>query len=672
MHFPHVPRGPAKRSGEAALLCLVLIACACSKENTPSAPEYCENGGYWSQMASPVSSDLDGVWGSARDDVWAVGSNGVILHYDGVEWSLVEHGFASTLDHVQGTSADDVWAAGWEEGETRVYHYDGSTWSRSDPGFNGKIRGMWVAGPDSVWTTGSHLNQGRIWHYDGSGWAAVGNEMDEVRSAWSPSPDTTYFIGSTYSGSEVDPPAYDVVRYDGSSFETMYSLEWTDFNGIFGIDENNIYVVGDTWNEAALDITGLILSGDGTNFSVMDVDPEHEINDLWGNLPENLFAVGDHGTILQRDQSGWRSVDVGIDAQLKGVWGVSGTKAFAVGSAGTILHYTCDPPEEDTDTGPETFDFEELFHYEGTEFYGIWAESPSELYIASTTGVWLVHDEVNADLIWTKSGMYLEGIWGAAGTANVFAVGADSDGALIVHCNGDECQEMEVESPATLVDIHGFSATEVYAVGYNYSGGYPLAFVLQYDGNTWQSMELESDTMLTDIWGAAPDDLWVTGWTFEGDGEVEYGRILHYDGIEWTLAEDCLETDLLNIHGNAQGNIIAVGQNEFAPVLGGSPFGQVMRFDGSQWSEILTQDERGFRAVWVSPNEEIYIGASRWLEVEQKLETEVLRFTGDDFEVLSCQTTDPGDPIEDFWGESDDVLFAITREGSLLRRSDGL
>jgi hypothetical protein len=45
-------------------------------------------------MESGTTYELRGVWGSAADDVFAVGIGGVIRHYDGNEegsWSLVEN-----------------------------------------------------------------------------------------------------------------------------------------------------------------------------------------------------------------------------------------------------------------------------------------------------------------------------------------------------------------------------------------------------------------------------------------------------------------------------------------------------------------------------------------------------------------------------------------------------
>jgi hypothetical protein len=50
----------------------------------------------WTSFSSPMSSGttdyLLAVWGSASDDVFAVGEGGLILHYDGASWSAMASG----------------------------------------------------------------------------------------------------------------------------------------------------------------------------------------------------------------------------------------------------------------------------------------------------------------------------------------------------------------------------------------------------------------------------------------------------------------------------------------------------------------------------------------------------------------------------------------------------
>lgn len=55
-------------------------------------------------MYSPSTEDLNGIWGFGQSDVWAVGIQGTIFHFDGTSWKKV---FKSTNPSCLG----DVWAA---------------------------------------------------------------------------------------------------------------------------------------------------------------------------------------------------------------------------------------------------------------------------------------------------------------------------------------------------------------------------------------------------------------------------------------------------------------------------------------------------------------------------------------------------------------------------------
>lgn len=102
-------------------------------------------------------SSLFGVWASSDTDVWAVGANGVVRHYDGdgVLWKAVEVPTSSTLNAVWGSSASDVWAVG---DDAVVLHYDGASWSRVKiAGLSGrrpKLTSVWVPASGHVWVGG--------------------------------------------------------------------------------------------------------------------------------------------------------------------------------------------------------------------------------------------------------------------------------------------------------------------------------------------------------------------------------------------------------------------------------------------------------------------------------------------------------------------------------------
>lgn len=73
--------------------------------------EYCDTEGW-----------LQDVWGSSGNDVFAVGDNGTILHYDGTQWRQMNSGTSETLYDVWGVSGSDVFAVG--TGGTILHYAD--------------------------------------------------------------------------------------------------------------------------------------------------------------------------------------------------------------------------------------------------------------------------------------------------------------------------------------------------------------------------------------------------------------------------------------------------------------------------------------------------------------------------------------------------------------------
>jgi hypothetical protein len=74
------------------------------------------DGSAWATAPNPLDSAIS-VWGSASDDIWAVGgpmppSTTYISRFNGVQWMTVPTPSTMPLQAVRGTSATNVWAAG--------------------------------------------------------------------------------------------------------------------------------------------------------------------------------------------------------------------------------------------------------------------------------------------------------------------------------------------------------------------------------------------------------------------------------------------------------------------------------------------------------------------------------------------------------------------------------
>jgi hypothetical protein len=94
------------------------------------------------RVEHPAERPLEGVWGASASDVFAVGMEGTILHYDGAAWRAMQSPTTETLMDVWGTSPEDVFAVG--HGGT-ILHYDGTVWRAMESGTDANLWGVWGA-----------------------------------------------------------------------------------------------------------------------------------------------------------------------------------------------------------------------------------------------------------------------------------------------------------------------------------------------------------------------------------------------------------------------------------------------------------------------------------------------------------------------------------------------
>ena len=250
--------------------------------------------GAWTPMTSGTTNWLSGVWGSSGSDVFAVGLNGTILHYNGSTWSSMTSGTTNGLGGVWGSSASDVFAVG---SSGKILHYNGSTWSSMTSGTSYDLWGVWGSSGNDVFAVG---DSGTIVHYNGSTWSTMNSGV----------------------------PTYDL-------------------NDIWGSSGNDVFAVGYEG------VGGTIMQYDGTIWSpIMKAEKTLSFTSVWGSSHNDVFAVGldvaligidssKQNTIYHYNGTTWSLMTVGYSVlALNGVWGSSGADVFAVGRGGTILHYT--------------------------------------------------------------------------------------------------------------------------------------------------------------------------------------------------------------------------------------------------------------------------------------------------------------------------------------------
>ncbi|MFC1639803.1 Ig-like domain-containing protein [Gemmatimonadota bacterium] len=230
----------------------------------------------------------------------------------------------------------------------------------------------------------------RTLHYDGAAWSEIlqGGESYVVGGM---GPNDVYAVGSA------------VFHYDGSGWREQPSGTTEGLSGVWGASPDDVYAVGDH---------GTIVHYDGTDWREQSSGTTEHLTDVWGTGASDVYAVGVHGTILHFDGTGWREQSSGTTLLLMAVWGTSPNDVYVVGDAGTILH---------TD-GSGWRVHANLSGW----LWGVWGSSPSDIYAVGIFGA--IHHYDGSD--WSAlgeldaNGEHLRGVW-AMSSSDVYVVGGD-------------------------------------------------------------------------------------------------------------------------------------------------------------------------------------------------------------------------------------------------------
>ncbi len=243
----------------------------------PAMAQTDDDDGNWKEMESGTKEDLSGIWGSSSSDVFAVGLEGTILHYDGDTWEEMTSNTTNGLRGVWGSSSTDIFAVG---GNGTIRHYDGSTWEEMNSGTTRYLYDVWGSSSSDVFAVGS---KGVIQHYDSSTWEKeTGSRVqsyipqEDLVCVWGSSPDhilaVTFGTVRTYDDGNTRRLGT-IMYYNGSNWRKMFSIT-KNFSDI---------------RDAAL-------------FS----DPM--VSDVWCSSFSDVFAVGAEciiGDALKRERTIW-------------------------------------------------------------------------------------------------------------------------------------------------------------------------------------------------------------------------------------------------------------------------------------------------------------------------------------------------------------------------------
>lgn len=254
---------------------------------------------------------------SAPDDVYAVGRDGTVYHYDGTSVSPMASNTASDLYGVFGLSSSAVWAVG---AGGLVVRYDGNRWSDMASGADVDLYSVWASGPDNVFAVGQG---GIIRHYDGNAWStmSIGVTVD-LSAVFGTAADHVVAVSTTGT----------FLRYDGNTWSIMGTADGRSFIDLWGLAADDYYAAG---------FGGALWHYDGSSWSGVDIgNVSEDLQGVWGSATDDLYVTaGFGGLVLHYDGSSWIRLSIPGVKYAKDIWGVAADTIFVNGASGGIYRY---------------------------------------------------------------------------------------------------------------------------------------------------------------------------------------------------------------------------------------------------------------------------------------------------------------------------------------------
>ncbi len=334
----------------------------------------CEESDFCSVSAPIGGRSLLAVWGSTKNDVWAAGTGGTIVHFDGTKWDAVESPTKQPIFALWGSSASDVWLASSRAAVFRGGAFQAgstaSTWTtlpELTPVRNpwspkeSMMLALWGSEKDDVWIGGepyqidewgAFASQWRTrlpTEEDSSPWTATkiggGTEATTppIRGIWGSSKNDVWAVGGGdglyYSNVSTRGKTYHSTSVDGSGLPV-----WTE------VDSQSVALLFAVWGSAPGDVWAV--GNEGTirhwvtgakRWEIVPSPTTENLRAIWGSGPNDIWVVGEYATILHYDGKSWElatsALAVGAKPNLNGVWGSGADDVWAVGK-GITLHFT--------------------------------------------------------------------------------------------------------------------------------------------------------------------------------------------------------------------------------------------------------------------------------------------------------------------------------------------
>lgn len=504
------------------------------------SPLACTADGLCWEAPLPFGMNLRDVSAVAANDVWAVGSQGTILHYDGNRWSFTPSGTLEDLQSVSASSATNAWIAGGNNG--LVLRWNGTNWSTVNTGFNTFTTGVYTAGPTSVFVT--ELGPNTL-HYAAAGnWprmqAAARPAAAFLRGISGTSANNVYVYGDDFS----------VSRWNGSSWSFL-ARTYTP-QGIYTPSDGVAYMQHSTSQMYRINGTTYVTP---PTAPTADISGASGIVGLWGINANNIFTAGPGGVLYRFDGTSWSTIqtqikEVGVFAKGSGA---AANDMWLVGPRGTVARW---------DGSKVTSERANLF---SGEVKSVWGSSPTDVWFVTDKATVIHYDGISyqeSTPMVTGTGAGLYGISGS-GPSDIWLCAGENNKPVLFHYDGKTWSRATL--PSLLVSIET-SMNLVYAAGPGaaWAFGGSITTPIKWNGNTWELDTLSLTMLPTTLWGSGASNVFAAG----------NGEMARWDGTSWSKT-GMLTAMVHTVAGSSATDVWAGGN------------GVVYRWNGSAWGAAM-------------------------------------------------------------------------------------